>query len=106
MAWGDWPHFVQYFDRLNPWLPQPIHSLAAWIATAAEALLGLGLLVPWRTVWVAAASGALLTSFALAMTFALGPKAPLDYSVWTAAAGAFLLASTCGMQRNSPQEDR
>jgi hypothetical protein len=33
----------------------------------------------------------LLLSFALAMTGALGVKAPIDYSVWTAAAAAFLL---------------
>ena len=32
------------------------------------------------------------------MTLTLGLKAPLDYSVWTAAAGAFLLAATCGKQ--------
>jgi hypothetical protein len=33
----------------------------------------------------------LLLSFALAMTGALGVKAPTDASVWTAAAAAFLL---------------
>ena len=33
----------------------------------------------------------MLLSFALAMTGALGVKAPTDYSVWTAAAAAFLL---------------
>ena len=32
----------------------------------------------------------------LAMTLVLGPKAPLDYSVWSAAAGAFLLAAASG----------
>ena len=42
-----------------------------------------------RIAFVAAA--ALLLSFALAMTCALGVKAPTDYSVWTAAAAAFLL---------------
>jgi hypothetical protein len=40
----------------------------------------------------ALASGVLLLTFAVAMTTALGPEAPLSYSVWTAAAGAFLLA--------------
>ena len=95
VAWGDWPHFMQYFSRLNPLVPETLRPLVAWAATAAEAVLGVGLLLPWWTAWTAAASGALLTSFALAMTCVLGPKAPLDYSVWTAAAGAFLLAATC-----------
>jgi hypothetical protein len=96
VAWGDWPHFMKYFGRLNPLLPETLRPLVAGLATAAEALLGVGLLLPWWTAWTAAASGALLTSFALAMTLVLGLKAPLDYSVWTAAAGAFLLAATCG----------
>ena len=41
----------------------------------------------------ALASGLLLTVFAVAMTVALGPEPPLSYSVWSAAAGALLLAS-------------
>ncbi len=35
----------------------------------------------------------LLLSFALTMTIALGVKAPLDFSVFAAAGGAFLLAA-------------
>src|SRR5262245_30618835 len=38
-------------------------------------------------------SGVLLSVFAVTMTVALGPEPPLSYSVWSAAAGAFLLAS-------------
>jgi len=37
-------------------------------------------------------SGALLTTFGLAMTVALGVKAPLNFSVFSAAGGALLLA--------------
>jgi hypothetical protein len=38
-------------------------------------------------------SGWLLLLFALSMTFTLGLKAPLNFSVFTASAGAFLLAT-------------
>ena len=106
VAWGDWPHFMKYFSRLNPLLPETLRPLVAGLATTAEALLGIGLLLPWRTEWTAAASGALLLSFALAMTFVLGPKAPLDYSVWTAAAGAFLLAATRGKYPGIPMQNK
>src|SRR5262249_19815914 len=41
---------------------------------------------------VALLSGALLTTFGLAMTVALGVKAPLNFSVFSAAGGALLLA--------------
>ena len=64
---------------------------AAILATAAEVIVAGGLLVGWRLHWWAFAAAALLLSFALAMTGALGVKAPTDYSVWTAAAAAFLL---------------
>jgi hypothetical protein len=38
----------------------------------------------------------LLLSFAVTMTIALGIKAPLDFSVFASAAGAFLLAAVSG----------
>jgi hypothetical protein len=39
-------------------------------------------------------SGVLLSTFALTMTMALGVKAPLDLSVFSAAGGALLLATS------------
>jgi amino acid transporter len=72
-------------------LPPSLVSSAAWLSTAAEVIVAAGLLAGWRLHWWAFAAAALLLSFALAMTGALGVKAPTDYSVWTAAAAAFLL---------------
>jgi uncharacterized membrane protein YphA (DoxX/SURF4 family) len=60
-------------------------------ATAAETLFGLLLALGWNTRIVALLSGALLTTFALTMTVALGVKAPLNLSVFSAAGGALLL---------------
>jgi uncharacterized membrane protein YphA (DoxX/SURF4 family) len=93
VSWGDWTHFRSYSDMLNHWLPATLRPAAAVGATAAEAVLGLGLLTPWRTKWVAGLAGLLLVSFAVTMTFVLGPKAPLNYSVWSAAGGALVLAA-------------
>lgn len=66
---------------------------SAWAATVAETTLGLALVAGLFTRWTAFASGALLLLFALTMTFALGLKAPLDFSVFSASGGAFLLAA-------------
>jgi hypothetical protein len=66
----------------------------AIIDTAAETLFGL-LLVLWKTRITALMSGVLLTTFALTMTMALGVKAPLNFSVFSAAGGALLLGSVC-----------
>ena len=91
VAWGDFERFTAYTARLLWFLPPSLVSPAAILATAAEVIVAGGLLVGWRLHWWAFAAAALLLSFALAMTGALGVKAPTDYSVWTAAAAAFLL---------------
>jgi uncharacterized membrane protein YphA (DoxX/SURF4 family) len=90
-TWGDFQRFTAYTAELLWFLPPSLASLAAILATAAEVIVAAGLLVGWRLHWWAFAAAALLLTFALAMTCALGVKAPTDYSVWTAAAAAFLL---------------
>ncbi len=93
VAWGDFSHFVLYTGKLNWFVPPPAITALAWITTAAETTLGLALLLGVFPRLIAALSGLLLLAFALAMTLALGIKAPLDASVFSASAGAFLLAS-------------
>ncbi len=93
VAWGEWSAFVDYVATLNWFAPAPLIPALAWAATLTETLFALGLLVGWRLRWFALASGLLLLSFALTMTIALGVKAPLDFSVFAAAAGALLLAA-------------
>ena len=93
VSWGDWSHFVAYTGKLLWFLPSALVNPAAWVATIAEAGLAIALLTGLRSRIVALASAALLASFALTMTVALGIKAPLDYSVFTAAAAALLLAA-------------
>jgi putative oxidoreductase len=92
VAWGSWAPFVAYVGKLNWFAASAIVPILAWVATVAEVGLALGLLLGWQLRWFALGSGLLLLAFALTMTFALGIKAPLDYSVFAASAGAFLLA--------------
>ncbi len=93
VAWGDWHHFVQFVAVLNWFLPKaPIPALAA-SETIIEFTLGVALLLGVYQRIVAWSSAALLMSFALTMSFALGVKVALDYSVFTAAAGALVLGS-------------
>jgi uncharacterized membrane protein YphA (DoxX/SURF4 family) len=68
-------------------------SGVAIVATCAETLFGILLVLGWQTRTTAFLSGLLLLLFAATMTVALGIKAPLDFSVFSAAAGAFLLAN-------------
>jgi len=92
VAWGDFGHFVAYTARLNWFVPGAWALALAWIATVAESALGIALILGIFTRVASALSAALLLIFALEMSLASGVKAPLDASVFSASAGAFLLA--------------
>jgi len=94
VAWGNYARFVDYTAKLDWFLPAAMIPAVALTATAAEALFGLLLVLGWKTRITAFLSGVLLTAFALAMTVALGAKAPLNFSVFSAAGGAFLVATS------------
>jgi hypothetical protein len=93
VAWGGFDPFLAYTGKLLWYLPAGLVPAAGWAATVLEITLAVGLLAGVRLRAVALASGALLSVFAVTMTVALGPEPPLSSSVWSAAAGAFLLAS-------------
>jgi uncharacterized membrane protein YphA (DoxX/SURF4 family) len=59
---------------------------------AAELLLGILLLFGLWPRWTAIASALLLILFGVAMAISFGLKSPVDYSVFSASAAAFLLA--------------
>lgn len=64
----------------------------AWAATALEFSFGLALLLGIWLRWAALGSSVLLLLFATAMAISFGIKSPLDYSVFSASAGAIVLA--------------
>jgi uncharacterized membrane protein YphA (DoxX/SURF4 family) len=98
VSWGNYEQFVIYTAKINWFLPAATIPALAIIATAAETLFGLLLVLGWKTRITAVLSGVLLTAFALTMTMALGVKAPLNFSVFSAAGGALLL----GVSANFP----
>jgi putative oxidoreductase len=92
VGYGNFANFVKYTAEVNSFMPASTIPFLAWAATAAELGLGVALIVGiWRR-WVALASAALLVLFGLAMAVSFGIKEPLDYSVFSASAGALLLA--------------
>jgi thiosulfate dehydrogenase (quinone) large subunit len=92
VAWGNFANFEVYTATLNWFLPHSWIPLLAWVDTVLEVLLGALLLLGLATRLTSFASGVLLLLFALAMTFATGTESALSYSVFSASAGAFLLA--------------
>jgi putative oxidoreductase len=91
VSWGDWSHFVAYTAKVNSFLPGMLAPALAIIATFAEALLGITLILGLFRRPVAFASAALFALFAGAMTISFGIKAPLNFSVFADFAAAFLL---------------
>ena len=71
VEWGNFSRFLEYTHTLNWYLPAAMIPPLAVMATGAEILFGLLLLVGWHTRATARLSGLLLLSFGVAMTLAL-----------------------------------
>ena len=94
VAWGNFSRFLEYTHKLNWYVPAGMIPALGIIATGAELLFGFLLVVGWYTRLIAVLSGLLLVVFGVSMALGLGVQAPLNYSVFTAAGGAFLLANS------------
>ncbi|MEW6130257.1 MAG: MauE/DoxX family redox-associated membrane protein [Acidobacteriota bacterium] len=92
-GWGNFQNFLDYTAKLNPFLPASLIPVVGWMATIAEVAFAVLLLIGFRIKTTAFLSGILLLLFAVGMTLGFGFKEPLDYSVYTASAGSFLLAA-------------
>ena len=93
VSWGDWTHFVQFVAVLNSFVPKRLIPGLAVLETIIELGLGIALLLGIYQRGVAWSSAALLMSFALTMSIALGITTPLSYSVFTAFGAALLLGA-------------
>lgn len=97
--WGanssGWVNFVTYTAEVNSFAPKSLIPALAITSTLLETTLGILLLAGFKTSHAAFAAGLLTLLFALAMAYSFGIKEPLDYSVFSFSAAAFLLA---GMQ--------
>ncbi|HEY8066891.1 MAG TPA: hypothetical protein VIF40_19530 [Methylosinus sp.] len=106
--WGSMEGFYPAVVALNPWLPAHLVPALAWAATLVELALGIFLIVGVWLPPVYLASGVLLTIFGAAMALFTGLKLPLNYSVFSAAACAFLLYAIenaeAGSRARAPHE--
>ena len=91
-GWGNFGNFVKYTAQVNSFMPASAIPFLAWAATVAETLLGFALIAGLWPRFVALGSSLLLAMFGIAMAISFGVKSPMDYSVFSASAGALLLA--------------
>jgi putative oxidoreductase len=92
VGYGNFDGFVRYTAKVNSFMPAFTIPFLAWAATAAELFLGVALILGIWPRSVALGTSLLLVLFGIAMAISFGIKSPLDYSVFSASAGAVLLA--------------
>lgn len=91
-VWGNWNSFLEYAELINPWFPSSLIPTIGILATTAETIFAIFLIIGFKTELFAKLSGMLLLMFALSMAFSTGIKGAFDFSVFTASAGAFALS--------------
>jgi uncharacterized membrane protein YphA (DoxX/SURF4 family) len=92
VGYGNFAGFVRYTAEVNSFMPASTIPFLAWAATVAELFFGIALVLGLWPRWTALGSALLLALFGIAMAISFGIKSPLDYSVFSASAGAVLLA--------------
>jgi uncharacterized membrane protein YphA (DoxX/SURF4 family) len=91
VAWGDWPHFVTYTHILMPFTSLYIAHIAGLIATIAECVLGLCLIVGYKVKWMGLGAAAITLTFAVFMIAFTGIGAPFKYPVFVFTGAGLLL---------------
>jgi putative oxidoreductase len=90
-GYGNFANFVKYTAEVNSFMPASTIPFLAWAATIAELGLGVALVLGLWPRIAAFGSALLLALFGTAMAISFGIRSPLDYSVFSACAGALLL---------------
>ena len=93
IEWGNWDSFITYTGTLMPFLDRPAVNIMGGIATVAEAIIGIMLIIGFKTRLAAIGSCALTLIFAIAMTLFLGIKAPVNFAVFPVCTASLLLAT-------------
>jgi putative oxidoreductase len=93
VSWGNWASFCEYTHALLPFLSKAVSDIFALLATIAEVVFGVLLIIGYKIRLTAIGSCLLTLTFALCMAIFTGIKAPFNYSVFPVSAGALLLSA-------------
>jgi uncharacterized membrane protein YphA (DoxX/SURF4 family) len=91
VGYGNYANYEKYAGQVNSFMPAWSIPFLAGAATVAELVLGVLLVAGLWKRWTALGSAVLLAIFGTAMAISFGPWSPLDYSVFSASAAAFIL---------------
>ena len=92
IAWGNWANFVGYTNVLLPYVNAVVANFMGAVATGAEMIFAIALLIGFKTRLASIGSFLLTLAFALSMFFFVGKTAPFSYSVFSVSAASLLLS--------------
>lgn len=95
IGYGNFDGFLRFTAQVNSFMPAATIPFLGSAATVFEFAFGAAFVLGIWTRWAALGSAVLLFLFGTAMAISLGIKIPLDYSVFSASAGALVLFMHC-----------
>ena len=90
--WGNWENFVNYTNYILPIFNHGLSNLMGIFVTVAEIAFGIGLVLGWKTKFMAWGTAILTICFGLCMATFLGLSSPFAYPVFVFTGAALLLA--------------
>jgi len=91
-AWGDWNHFVDYTNTLIPFASRAIANIMGLLATIAEFVFGICLIIGFRIKEVGLGAAVLTLLFGLSMAIFVSIGAPFSYPVFVFTGAALVLS--------------
>jgi len=91
-TWGDWKHFVDYTNKLIPFASWQMANIMSVIATIAEFVFGICLIIGFKIKEVGIGAGILTLIFGLCMGIFLSIGAPFSYPVFVFTGAAIVLS--------------
>ncbi|WP_313001613.1 DoxX family protein [Chryseobacterium gleum] len=94
--WQDgsgWSEFLEYTASVNSFAAKELIPFLAVTATVIEILIGLMLILGFKTRFAAFGATGLTLLFALTMSYSFGLRSAFDYSVFVDCTASFLLAT-------------
>jgi putative oxidoreductase len=92
IEWGNWENFINYTSTLMPFFDRPMVNVMGLIATISETIIAVGLIIGFKTKYVALGSCLLTLTFIVFMATSVGIQKPINFGVFTASAASFLLS--------------
>lgn len=90
--WGDWKHFTDYTHSLVPYVSRPMADALGGLATVAETVLGICLIVGYQLRYAALGAAVLTFTFGICMATAAGIAAPFNYPVFVFTGAGLVLS--------------